>query len=92
MSEQYDESVKQKAVAEVTLGLASMTQVAARYGMSISYLSILCTKSQKALKSRKRGRKKGCSEDLKESSEKSQIERIVVLEQKVRALFHLLNA
>lgn len=45
MSEQYSEFVKQKAVAEVALNLASMTQVAARYGMSISYLSTLCSKS-----------------------------------------------
>lgn len=44
MSERFSKTAKQKAVAEVILGLATMTKVAARYGMSVGYLSILCSR------------------------------------------------
>ena len=40
MSEKFTSEVKQRAVAEVVLGVATMTKVAERYGMSTGYLSI----------------------------------------------------
>lgn len=44
MSEKFSGEVKQRAVAEVILEVATMTKVAERYGMSVGYLSILCSK------------------------------------------------
>jgi len=44
MPEKFSTETKQRAVAEVVLGVASMTKVAERYSMSTAYLSILCSR------------------------------------------------
>lgn len=48
MSEKFSAEVKQRAVCEVVLGVASMTKVAERYGLSVPYLSILCSRFRRA--------------------------------------------
>ncbi len=88
MSERYSEQVKQKAVAEVVLGLATMTQVAARYKMSIGHLSNLCAKSRNALQNGQRGRKpKG--NDRTSTAPVGLAERVEILEQQIKILFQL---
>lgn len=88
MSEQYSEQVKQRAVAEVVLGLATMTQVAARYGMSIGHLSNLCARSRNALQNGRRGRKRK-ADDRTSTAPIGLAERVETLEQQIKILFQL---
>lgn len=48
MSDKFTSEVKQRAVAEVILGVATMTKVAERYSMSTAYLSILCSRFRRS--------------------------------------------
>jgi transposase-like protein len=48
MSDKFTGEVKQRAVAEVILGVATMTKVAERYSMSTAYLSILCSRFRRS--------------------------------------------
>ena len=98
MSEKFSCEVKQRAVAEVVLGVASMTKVAERYGMSVGYLSILCSKFRSSF-SRDRG--KDFSHDGLERRVRGQClpsprklslaSRVSKLEQKVNSIVKLIN-
>lgn len=90
MSGQYPSQVKQKAVAEVVLGLANMTQVAARYGMSIGHLSNLCARSRNALQNGRRGRKPNPA-DRTSIASIGLAERVEILEQQIKILFQLID-
>lgn len=48
MPEKFSNETRQRAVAEVVLGVASMTKVAERYSMSTAYLSILCSRFRRS--------------------------------------------
>lgn len=94
MSERFSKTAKQKAVAEVILGLATMTKVAARYGMSVGYLSILCSRYRNSYNEAKKNK---CRRDKKSSNKvcsknsASLQSRVNILEAKVDILFQLIN-
>lgn len=92
MSERFSKTAKQKAVAEVILGLATMTKVAARYGMSVGYLSILCSRYRNSYNEANKCRrdKKGSSKACSNNSASLQ-SRVDILEAKVDILFQLIN-
>lgn len=98
MSDKFTSEVKQRAVAEVILGVATMTKVAQRYGMSTGYLSILCSKYRSSFREErgKDGSKDGikrrvvgqCSSSVRQLS---LISRVARLEHNVQALFQIIN-
>lgn len=93
MSEKYSQTVKQKAVAEVILGLATMTKVAERYGMSIGYLSILCSRYRDSFQNNQNTK---CRTHYKSKNELayrnlSLLKRIKILEDKVHVLFQIIH-
>ena len=87
MSERFSKTAKQKAVAEVILGFATMTKVAARYGMSVGYLSILCSRYKNSYNEAKHNRykrdKKDSSKVCKNNNSTLQ-SRVNILETKVK--------
>ena len=98
MSEKFTSEVKQRAVAEVVLGVATMTKVAERYGMSTGYLSILCSKYRCSFREERYtdGRKDGMKRRVVSQSSSSVrqvslISRVARLEHNVQALFKIIN-
>lgn len=98
MPEKFTSEVKQRAVAEVILGVATMTKVAERYGMSTGYLSILCSKYRSSF------REDRCTDGSKDGMKRrvvgqnsssvrqvSLVSRVTKLEHNVRALFKIIN-
>lgn len=93
MSEKYSQAVKQKAVAEVILGLATMTKVAERYGMSIGYLSILCSRYRDSFQQTQNAKCRTYPNSKNELADRnvSLLKRVKILEDKVRVLFQIIH-
>lgn len=93
MSGKYSQAVKQKAVAEVILGLATMTKVAERYGISIGYLSILCSRYRDSFQNTQNNKYRASIKLKTELDDRnmSLLKRVKKLEDKVRVLFQIIN-
>lgn len=94
MPEKFAIETKQRAVAEVILGVASMTKVAERYSMSTAYLSILCSRfRQSFVGSSNKGTVELCVQGRSANylRRKSIESRVAQLKSEVCALFKLIN-
>lgn len=94
MPEKFSSETKQRAVAEVFLGVASMTKVAERYSMSTAYLSILCSRFRRSfLGSGDKKTVELCVQDknAKYLRRQSIESRVTQLESEVCTLFKLIN-
>ncbi len=94
MADKFSTEVKQRAVAEVILGVATLTSVAERYRMSAGYLSILCSRFRRSIcgedsaKAKQRHIQRRSSTCSRESRLDS---RVAKLERDVREIYQIIN-
>ena len=95
MADKFSNETKQRAVAEVILGVASLTRVAERYRMSAGSLSILCSRFWRSI---------GGNEQFKENTKRLCVQqtpfqkrisldlRVKQLEKSVEELYRIMNS